>query len=559
MMPMKAENMRANPGEPGEERAELEHRMRSYAALAFALAVEMEVEDIAERAWPSLQDDVCGIALFVASDKDPVSQLCSHAGFKELPSAHTLAEALQEWAGLAQISAEASEQVICFEAGRAPEWLGAACSSAALFRFTLTKANGGHGFVLFALRLPTVSRPLAAMLHLAAQRMGDCLVRPSRATESALADELSGSAVMKVLLIDDEPLLVSHVRRLLRQGGFEFHGAERGKQGLQLAASLLPDVIIIDKVLPDMDGIEVLRTIRRNDRLSTVPVIMLSGHADEPARIRALRAGADDFIAKPFSTKELLARIRANVHMAQARRAAVLRESEVLRLRQSQQELRKLLDTIQKVRADERRFLAREIHDQLGQLLTVAKIEIRLLEERTRDTPATPGPAPIPNELRSALSSIDLAIASVQNISILLRPPALENGGLLAALRWQAADCQRRARIPCTVVHDEGGYIEPSQFVAGELLRICQEALTNVLRHANATCVQIRVTVRGSSLVVRVCDNGEGFSRRTASRPNAIGIAGMRERAASIRATLHIRGRAARGTILTIRRRLALP
>jgi signal transduction histidine kinase len=286
---------------------------------------------------------------------------------------------------------------------------------------------------------------------------------------------------------------------------------------------------------------------------------MLSGRADEVARIEALGAGADDFVVKPFSPKELVARIEANVHMAQARRAAVWRESELLRLRQSQQALRKLLDTIQNVRADERRLLAREVHDQLGQMLTAVMIDLRLLEKRVHGGKATADDAATARELRSALSNVELAIASVQNIAILLRPPDLERGGLVASLRWLAGDFQRRTKIECTVLHGAGAYLEPSRFVAGELFRISQEALTNVARHAGASRVTIQVVVRGRQLVVRICDNGIGIARGSALKPDPIGIAGMRERAASIGATLRVYGRAGRGTMIVIRRRPGQP
>src|SRR5205085_11091856 len=144
-----------------------------------------------------------------------------------------------------------------------------------------------------------------------------------------------------------------------------FYGAQSALGGFDLAAPLQPDVILIDKVMPDLDGIKLLRMRRRNELLSTVPVIMLSGLADETARVAALGDGADDFVVKPFSAKDLVARIEANVRLVRLRRDAVWRQGELLRLRQSQQELRTLLDTVQRVRDDERRMLAREVHDQL--------------------------------------------------------------------------------------------------------------------------------------------------------------------------------------------------
>jgi signal transduction histidine kinase len=562
------EKMNSNPVEifrsaSGQDRDDIVHAMHSFAAVTVALAsIAFGVEhELAPCILSALTDEVCGIALYATgSGEDAVTALVSHAGFRDLPPddrendtprAHPLHDLLKTGAG---------DRLICFQNGERPAWLVAGAAALAVFHFAVSPQGSTCGYAVFALRQAKLSRPGSELLLLVSRQIGDRMAAKREGIEAhRAASAVAIDGPIRVLLIDDEPLLVTTVARALEQRGFMFQSAQSARHGLKLADGAVFDVILIDKVLPDMDGIELLAHMRRDEHLSTVPVIMLSGYADESARIGALRAGADDFVAKPFSVKELVARIEANVRMAQARRAAVWRESEVLRLRQSQQELRKLLDTVQNVRAEERRLLAREVHDQLGQLLTAAKIDIRLLEHHVARRQEVLSSEDILRELRSALSSIDLAIESVQNISILLRPPALENGGLIAALRWQAADFERRSKINCSVIHDAEGYSEPTKFVAGELFRICQEALTNVLRHAGASCVRISVAVRGCNLVVRVCDNGVGIDRGAAQRPSAIGIAGIRERAISIRATLQFRGRPGRGTVLAIRRRRALP
>jgi signal transduction histidine kinase len=372
-----------------------------------------------------------------------------------------------------------------------------------------------------------------------------------------MSAQMDAAGPTRVLLIDDDDLMVAHVRRILERAGFDFYSAQSARSGFELATGIRPDVILIDMVMPDMHGTDLLQMMRRNELLKTVPVIMLSGQADEAARIAALGEGADDFVLKPFSAKDLVARIEANVRLVRLRRDAVWREGELLRLRQSQQELRTLLDTVQRVRDDERRRLAREVHDQLGQILTAAKIDIRLLQDRVAQPDGLPPQKEIAAELEAALSGVDLAIAAVQDITTLLRPPELEEGGLVAALRWQAADMRRRTGIECTVLHDPQDYVEQPPFVAGELLRMCQEALTNVLRHAGATQVLIQVAMRNSCLLVRICDNGKGVPRGRLHDPASLGLKGMRERAASIRASIQIHGRPGRGTMVSIRRRLA--
>lgn len=548
----------ALPIRDSAERDEIAHRMQAFAAVSLALSVDAGESTIATRVWRELQDEVCGVAMYLDSDGQAAARLVSHAGFAEAPAADA-AEGMPGHAmtimGLA-LPGVGGQLLKVPESGR-PRWLGADAAWAVAMHFSVCSLDSARGWVLFTLRTGAVSRVMTALLQQVAQRMGESLLSHGSGATS-LPEGAATRQAIKVLLVDNDPLLLSDVGKFLCKRGFEFHSAPTARQGLDQARSIRPDVVLLENILPDMDGIELLRLLRGDEHLSTVPVIMLSGRSDEALRIRALRAGADDFVAKPFSSKELVARIHANVRMAQARRAAGWRESELVPLRHSQQELRTLLETIQNVRSEERRLLAREVHDQLGQLLTAAKIDIRLLEERVRNGEALDNEEML-RELGSARSSIDQALTSVQDISILLRPPALEDNGLVGALRWHAIDFQRRFNITCTVKHVEAGYMEPPRFVAGELFRICQEALTNVLRHAAATAVVIEVSVRGRTLLVRVCDNGVGIARGAADGPNAFGIAGIRERASSIRAKLRIHGRPGRGTLLAIRCRLAFP
>lgn len=112
----------------------------------------------------------------------------------------------------------------------------------------------------------------------------------------------------RVLVVDDEPQIVRGVKVVLRHGGFEVDTADTGEAALDLVAVRLPDVVVLDLMLPDASGIEVCRQIRS---WSTLPILVLSAIGDEREKVRALDAGADDYMTKPFGPEELLARLRA--------------------------------------------------------------------------------------------------------------------------------------------------------------------------------------------------------------------------------------------------------
>lgn len=532
-----------------------QRRMLAHAGLIESLAAAVETPMLARRALTRLQDDVEAIAIYLKVP-DEALVLVSHAGFAGAPPSYSGSAAELCGVALAELADLAgARRLLSMGAVRAP-WLPHRAATLTAIPFDQDAGREG-GLVLFALRTTRHDVSLAALLHLSAATLARAMRQnPSPATGA----QSPVAAPTRVLLIDDEALLVLHVQRILERAGFAFFSAGGARDGLALATSMRPDVILVDKMMPDIDGVALLRMMRSDPVLSTTPVIMLSGYADESARVTALTEGADDFVAKPFSSRDLVARIQASVRLVRMRRNAIWREGELVRLRQSQQELQTLLDTVQKVRADERKMLARELHDQLGQILTAVKIDMRLLEKAAAAS-AAGHDAPEHSPLRedSGASSIDMAIAAVQNISALLRPPALEEGGLPGALRWQSADLQRRTRITCTLAYVQAGYIEPPEFVAGELLRMCQEALTNVLRHAGATRIVIQLARRGACLILRICDDGAGIAREALDAPGSLGLQGMRERAQSIGATVRVRGRKGRGTMVTIRRRLAYP
>ncbi|TAK25522.1 MAG: response regulator transcription factor [Chloroflexota bacterium] len=124
-----------------------------------------------------------------------------------------------------------------------------------------------------------------------------------------------GAAERRILIVDDEPNLVDAVRIWLEMEGFLVVSAITGREALEKVRDLLPDLIILDVMMPGMDGFETLRELRK---ISSVPVIMLTARAEEDDRVRGLKLGADDYVAKPFSQRELASRVQAVLRRAEA-------------------------------------------------------------------------------------------------------------------------------------------------------------------------------------------------------------------------------------------------
>jgi PAS domain S-box-containing protein len=210
-------------------------------------------------------------------------------------------------------------------------------------------------------------------------------------------------------------------------------------------------------------------------------------------------------------------------------------------LRASRTALRSLATRQQDIREDERTRIAREIHDSLGQALTALKLQLAAAQ----DAAATEAP-PLSARLAETAAMVDDLVKSVRRIATELRPPILDQLGLPAAVEWLAQDFSRRTGLRCqTAILPTDGAI--SSELATALFRIVQEALTNVLRHAGATRVDIELGVKSGCVMLEINDDGNGITE-AGMGPGSLGILGMRERAAALGGVLEVAPRSTGGT-----------
>lgn len=225
------------------------------------------------------------------------------------------------------------------------------------------------------------------------------------------------------------------------------------------------------------------------------------------------------------------------------RSLAALQESEA-RLQVLAEQLRELSAHLETVREEEKARIAREVHDELGQMLTVLKLETSMCELAYADL--DPG-------LRDRLNSMKRLIAQlfqlVRDVATALRPPILD-AGIASAIEWQARRFEARTQIPCLVQVPDNLPSLPDATAIG-LFRILQESLTNVMRHAEAHTVELNLTLSDDVLCMSIADDGKGFDQR-AERPVSFGLVGMRERVLIMGGQLHLDTSPGEGTTLRI-------
>jgi signal transduction histidine kinase len=215
--------------------------------------------------------------------------------------------------------------------------------------------------------------------------------------------------------------------------------------------------------------------------------------------------------------------------------------------RRSFKQLRALAGRLQTAREEERARVAREIHDELGQVLTAIKIDLNALIPSV-----TAGPGPNSQRLQAVFWLLDEAIHSVRRIGTDLRPGVLDDLGLAAAIEWAVEEFQARTGIE-TYVSLPDGDLALDEERATALFRILQEALTNVARHAHATRVTVRLAQEHGDLSLEVRDNGTGFQQEQLAGSRSLGILGMRERAILLAGEFNISGTLEKGTTVKVR------
>ena len=215
-------------------------------------------------------------------------------------------------------------------------------------------------------------------------------------------------------------------------------------------------------------------------------------------------------------------------------------------IKDSQQRLRNLSSHLQSSREEERANIAREIHDELGQVLTALKLDMYWLEKRLHDDQEV-----LKEKVRSMSKHAETTIHTVQRISSELRPALLDDLGLIAAIEWQSKEFHRRTDIECSVSFNSGR-IKVPEHASIAFFRIYQETLTNVARHSQATNVHVSMYNKDDNVILQIRDNGIGIEKSHISNPRSFGLMGIRERALALGGDVEIIGKKQIGTTLTV-------
>jgi len=215
--------------------------------------------------------------------------------------------------------------------------------------------------------------------------------------------------------------------------------------------------------------------------------------------------------------------------------------TDITALKKAQERLRRLSASIMTGQEKERAYLARELHDELGQVLTALRMEAVWIRNRVHTSDPTASARAL-----TMCELIDTTIEEVRGLAIRLRPGVLDHLGLVEAIEWYTADFEKRYDITCVFEHDDGPEIRGN--IATAAYRISQEALTNVARHASATRAKVTMSFDNGNLALTIRDNGKGFEPEALGETDGLGMANMRERAYLVGGLFDVQSRPEGGT-----------
>jgi signal transduction histidine kinase len=329
---------------------------------------------------------------------------------------------------------------------------------------------------------------------------------------------MSVNEKVNILMVDDQPGKLLSYEVILGELGENLIKASSGREALECLLRTDVAVVLMDVSMPELDGFELASMIRQHPRFQQTAIIFISAvHLTDLDRLQGYRHGAVDYISVPI-IPELL-RAKVSVFSELHRKT---RQLEMLN-----QELRRLSSSLIATQDEERRRIARELHDGLGQELSAAKM---MLDGFLRPDLSTEWKE---RAVADSSASIDRAIQQVRSMSHLLHPPLLDEVGLSSALEQYLEGFTKRSGIETSIDVPSHEFPRFKPELETAIFRIVQEALTNVFRHSGASHARVTLVKSINQIVVTVHDDGKGVAEHILEfRPGSIGIGigGMRQR-----------------------------
>lgn len=336
--------------------------------------------------------------------------------------------------------------------------------------------------------------------------------------------------IAKVLLIDDTPINLELLEELfLDISGVETLTADSGKAGLEILSEHEVAVILLDVSMPGIDGFKTAQLIRNYPDTEHVPIIFLTAYGDVDL-MKGYALGGVDYITKPFNIRILISKVQVFVDLFRLKESMRIQQLKSLQhekeravayetaqlneeLTQTNQRLRDLSNRYIELQEDERKRLARQVHDELGQQLVATKMKLSIGDY----------------DSVVVMDMLDDLIHTTRQLSKSLRPAQLDHLGLVAAINDHLHQFSNQYDLDYNFVSDIDDDALDST-VASSLFRIYQEGIHNILKHSQARYVNVSLVKNDELIEFSIKDNGIGLTSLDQQKDGCFGLLGIQER-----------------------------
>ncbi|MEI6276081.1 MAG: response regulator [Prolixibacteraceae bacterium] len=339
-----------------------------------------------------------------------------------------------------------------------------------------------------------------------------------------------------ILLVDDISSNLIYLKIILKGIGANLIEAGSGYEALQKIEGIPLSLAILDVQMAGMDGYELAIEINKKRLAESVPIIFVTAtFPDNEQILTGYEAGAVDYIIKPLNKKILISKVNIFVQLFTQKQTIVESNEELKRsdieIQKGKERMQLLNHHLINAREDERAAISLLIHDEMGQALTALKIDLSWMRENRGTELAL-------KKLENMIDNTNDIIRKVQRISSELHPKLLTDLGLADAIEWYCGDLHERTGLSFELKLEEP--IDKNFKTDLALFRILQEALTNVIRHAQAKKVAITIRYDNIGTCMTIADDGIGIIQDLLENSNSMGLFGMRERAVQCHGTLEL-------------------
>lgn len=330
----------------------------------------------------------------------------------------------------------------------------------------------------------------------------------------------------KIVVIEDEDMMQEMLRHILSTSypDHQIFQAWDGETGYNMICKEIPETILLDIKLPDINGIELCQRIKNNKILKDIPVVMVSSLGNDPQmRLKSLEAGAESFITKPFIHNEFIGIVRVMLRIREAERILKNRNIELNQNIKEKEKTRirliKMNNALTQAEEQERRKISEYLHDELGAILAITNMHLSSInpEELKLGTRRKVG------KISKLLQKV---IENLRKVIYDLSPPILYELGLEAALKWKKEQFERQTNLE-VVLNCDVNSDNVSENIMVFAYRIICELLLNAFKHAKASRIEVNVNLSGKNLQISVFDNGIGMDPNIFYKPEENGGFGL--------------------------------